>query len=749
MKKLLPYFLFLQLSLSYGQQDLTLYYMDNVPQSLYLNPAFKPIGKVNIGLPGISSFYFDHINTTFTPNNLFETSNGATALTIDNLKGKIGNNNYFGATIRVDLLSFGFKVGKNYFSFNATENAFGRMNLSRGFLELPLYGNADFDHHGGKIDMKNTGVNFTHYREFGFGWQRKINKKLSLGSKIKLLSGLSNAWTKTNTFNLQTNPDNYNWTVTGQFEGRTSGFDSASPINSDDIQGYLFNNKNKGVAIDLGGTYQLTKKINVNASIIDLGFIRWNSNNFNINTNDASFEFEGLNLTEVIYAPDSIASDSLGALLNRLADAAENELGYSENNDAYTKMLMARIHLGGTYQLYEGKNSEGKVGVLIQSEFYNRTLRPSLTLSYNQSLGRWLNASFAYSMINRGFNNLGVGVSLNLGPFQFYTAADNIFASWLTAFQDNGETQFVYPTSSRKTHIHAGINLTFARERKDSDGDGISDKKDACPTVFGLKEFNGCPDTDSDGVEDSKDDCPTAPGTVNGCPDSDLDGIIDKEDACPEIKGLLEFKGCPDMDNDGIEDSKDACPNIAGLKQFNGCPDTDGDEIIDKEDACPSLFGPKENNGCPYTDIDGDGILDKDDACPEIAGIRENKGCPKIEKEEEEVLKRAFDNLEFESGKDIIKQSSYSSLNELALLLTKKKEWKLKIEGHTDNVGNKNSNMKLSKERSLAVKNYLIQQGVVSERIVSLWFGETQPIESNDTKDGRQKNRRVEMVIEF
>jgi|TARA_B110000208_G_C11765808_1_gene428597 outer membrane protein OmpA-like peptidoglycan-associated protein len=64
--------------------------------------------------------------------------------------------------------------------------------------------------------------------------------------------------------------------------------------------------------------------------------------------------------------------------------------------------------------------------------------------------------------------------------------------------------------------------------------------------------------------------------------------------------------------------------------------------------------------------------LDKDDACPEVKGIVENKGCPKIEKEEEEILKRAFDNLEFESGRDVIKASSYSSLDELAVLMTKK-----------------------------------------------------------------------------
>ena len=81
--------------------------------------------------------------------------------------------------------------------------------------------------------------------------------------------------------------------------------------------------------------------------------------------------------------------------------------------------------------------------------------------------------------------------------------------------------------------------------------------------------------------------------------------------------------------------------------------------------------------------------------------------------------------------------------------MTKKKEWNIKISGHTDNVGNDNSNMQLSKERSEAVKNYLIQKGVDESRIIALWFGESQPIESNDTNEGRQKNRRVEIILQW
>ena len=287
----------------------------------------------------------------------------------------------------------------------------------------------------------------------------------------------------------------------------------------------------------------------------------------------------------------------------------------------------------------------------------------------------------------------------------------------------------------------------------DKDKDGIPDKDDACPEEAGDKAFNGCPDRDNDSIIDSKDDCPDTPGlpAFKGCPDTDGDGIKDSDDACPEVPGPIVNNGCPDTDNDGLFDFIDECPTEFGPKENNGCPwpDTDGDGLLDKDDKCPDLAGPKENDGCPYTDTDGDGVLDKDDECPATPGPVENKGCPVIEEEVAEILQTAFDNLEFQSGKDVIKEESKPSLSELAEVLLKKTEWKLQIAGHTDNVGNDQNNLVLSKKRAEAVKAFMVEKGIDESRLSTLFFGETQPIDTNDTPAGRQKNRRVEMTIIF
>ena len=287
----------------------------------------------------------------------------------------------------------------------------------------------------------------------------------------------------------------------------------------------------------------------------------------------------------------------------------------------------------------------------------------------------------------------------------------------------------------------------------DRDGDGIPDKDDECPDEPGLKEFRGCPDTDGDGIPDKDDECPdeAGPEEFNGCPDRDGDGIPDYKDACPDAPGPIEYDGCPDTDGDGVLDFLDECPEIPGPVENNGCPwpDTDGDGVLDKDDKCPNIPGPKENEGCPYTDTDGDGVPDKDDKCPETPGPVENEGCPEIEEEVQEILKTAFDNLEFETARSKIKEESIESLNELAEVLVKKPEWGLQIAGHTDNVGKAQSNLILSKQRAEAVRDFMIERGVNPDKLFVLYFGQTMPIETNDTPEGRQANRRVEMTIIF
>lgn len=116
-------------------------------------------------------------------------------------------------------------------------------------------------------------------------------------------------------------------------------------------------------------------------------------------------------------------------------------------------------------------------------------------------------------------------------------------------------------------------------------------------------------------------------------------------------------------------------------------------------------------------------------------------------KPEQKLLRDVFDNLNFETGKAVIKDSSFSYLDELAKVLIEDPTWNLKIVGHTDNSGSNALNLKLSKARAEAVKKYLVDKGINSTRIETNGFGEDKPIAPNTTPAGREKNRRVEFTI--
>jgi outer membrane protein OmpA-like peptidoglycan-associated protein len=242
-------------------------------------------------------------------------------------------------------------------------------------------------------------------------------------------------------------------------------------------------------------------------------------------------------------------------------------------------------------------------------------------------------------------------------------------------------------------------------------------------------------DTDGDGIPDKIDHCPSEP--------EDKDGFQD-QDGCPD----------PDNDQDGILDSADKCPNEPedkdGFQDEDGCPDPDNDQdgILDADDKCPNEAGPKENGGCPDKDRDGDGVVDRLDKCPDTPGPADNDGCPKqkyivVTKEKIELKQK----VHFATDKSKIMPDSFAMLNEIAGVLKDRSEVRVRIEGHTDSRGSMTHNMTLSRARAESVRTYLVGQGVDATHMDAQGFGPTQPIAENRTATGREQNRRVEFII--
>jgi outer membrane protein OmpA-like peptidoglycan-associated protein len=247
--------------------------------------------------------------------------------------------------------------------------------------------------------------------------------------------------------------------------------------------------------------------------------------------------------------------------------------------------------------------------------------------------------------------------------------------------------------------------------------------------------------------------------------DGDGDGLVDAADKCPaepeDRDGHEDADGCPEPDNDadGILDPSDRCPKDAedadGFEDADGCPDPDNDKdgVLDAMDRCPTekedTDGFEDGDGCPDVDNDKDGLLDGEDKCPLEAGLRLHGGCPQkfsfitVTEEKIELKQQIF----FQTAKATILPKSFPLLDEVAQVLKGRPTMKVRIEGHTDSRGSRTTNVRLSQARADAVRTYLAGHGVEAARLEARGFGPDQPIETNRTAAGREKNRRVEFVI--
>ena len=287
-------------------------------------------------------------------------------------------------------------------------------------------------------------------------------------------------------------------------------------------------------------------------------------------------------------------------------------------------------------------------------------------------------------------------------------------ASWIKGTISAPATTSTSPIETRASPISSRTESAICRPGPaDRDRDGILDDVDKCPDQpedkDGFEDEDGCPepDNDKDGLADTSDKCPNEP--------EDKDKFED-EDGCPD----------PDNDTDGIADATDKCP-------------------IDPEDK--DAF--EDEDGCPDADNDKDGVLDAADRCPNEPGPPDNEGCPKkfqhivVTQEKIELKQKIF----FDTNKATIQPRSFGLLDEIGSVLKSRPTMTVRIEGHTDSRGKRAHNMQLSQARAESVRQHLVGLGIDSARMEAKGYGPDQPIETNKTVAGREKNRRVEFII--
>lgn len=458
-------------------QDLLSNNFKYLPQASYVNPAKSPKGNFYIGLPMLSSANLYFTNTGFAYSDLIRKGDDDSLhIDMDNVLGQLKGSNYMSMRFNVELLAFGFKAGKNHFSFNATERIVVQNSYPKDLVRFLWKGNGDFL--GQTADFSGINADATHYREWGVGYSRTFFEKLSVGVRGKYLQGLANASTERTNLSLYTDANTFDLTAKASLSANTSGFADVIDGGSFKVGQYLFNNQNSGVAFDLGFNYDINEDFSVNGSVIDWGNINWKSQLRNYSTDNAEFTFSGIDVNEFISSEDSVD------YVKQVFDSLYNALNLQETANAYSTKLNSKFYLGGTWHF----TSSSDLSVLGYGEVYKGKMYPSFSTSITQQVGETLTLSASYSIINGAKNNVGAGLLVNLGPMQWYLMSDNVLGAFL-------------PQHAQNLHIRTGINMVFGYKEKkrngskrDSDGDGILNKVDKCPDEAGDAKNGGCPE---------------------------------------------------------------------------------------------------------------------------------------------------------------------------------------------------------------------------------------------------------------
>ncbi len=450
----------------------------NLPQSVYANPALQPAGKLNFGIPALSGFYAEHSNNWFRPmRDLSGDSGGNTTIDGATILNNIDKEAVTMAASSIELLHAGVKFGKHYVHFRAAERARMGVAIPRDVFVLGVYGNvghSEFSDNTANFD--GLRVNGIHYREYVLGYSIDLGK-WQAGIAAKYLYGMECIKTEESSLELRTDPTTYTMSTNGSFRVNTSGvygsFTPGATSIHQNMGNYIAGLNNNGFGADIGTVYKPTEKLSINLAFNDLGFITWREDVANYGTDDASFAFNGVDLTEFIFTTGSGFNDALDEEVEQLLSELEDVYGFERTEESFTTTLDGYARLGASYQVVDGKLGRGKLwsNAMYGLNQYGLPLR--ISGGYNQSFWNIFEASMHITTQQGAGTFFGGGIVMRGGPLQLWCMVENMRMASLTRVTITDSDQqkkasILYPENSGDLRFHFGLNLIFGDKEKEA-----------------------------------------------------------------------------------------------------------------------------------------------------------------------------------------------------------------------------------------------------------------------------------------
>lgn len=435
--------LFIIGSVAMAQEASLFYFMPNVPQAAYLNPALHNTqNKVVVGIAPLNGFY-GFINSELSYSDI---TSGNDPLKYFKSTGTIDEH------FNIPLLFVGLNFRRDHFYFSASEKQ--PFNFAAGGTLADFFTSGNIPGSDMTADINISGY---QYGEYAFNYSRDfLDTKLTVGVTAKILMGKSAFVSEDVNLGIYTAPDaDYlrfhgagKLHVAGPFETSGDNLDNLE-INGPDnfnISDYLTNTSNTGFAFDLGANYVINDKFRVAASLIDIGSIKWKDQTSGFNL-DGEFTWEGADIS------DALKNTKKTDQLSNLGDSILNEFSLSSINEEFKTRLNAKLFIGGTYTL----NEKLSFGALNKTQF-NANGHPFNTfmLSANGNFNNILSLTGSYAISKNSYANVGLGMAVKAGFAQFMIGTGNLIS--LLALD-----------KTKYTSIRFGMNFRFGHVKSKND----------------------------------------------------------------------------------------------------------------------------------------------------------------------------------------------------------------------------------------------------------------------------------------
>ena len=426
---------------SNGQNIYTMKFLPQLAQSQWTNATNETDNKISIGLPVISATSVYLFNSGFTYHDMFKRVNDSTMAIhpgqfINGLKDK----NFVAFGMSTSLLSFNLAMPDYSVGFSINDRADFKFSYPKALFGLLWFGNGKYI--GQTINVGNFGINASWYREYALHGNFHY-KDWTFGVSPKLLFGKANINTRESYLTLYTAPDYYELTANAGLNIQTSGIHDSTEEDKMSGSQYFFNNKNVGLAIDLGAKYKINDHFTVAGGINDIGYINWKTAIYNYTAGPAGVTFSGFNLA------DYLNGDVNFVTANKLTDSIKNLIQFKNNITAYKTSLPYNVY--GIVYYETGKHL---FGLQLSAERFNQAYLYAATASYQIKLNKHFTGDLTYTLRSRSPFNIGGALICQLAAMQLYFVTDNWWAP-------------LVPLDSKNVNLQFGMNLVFGKRVKD------------------------------------------------------------------------------------------------------------------------------------------------------------------------------------------------------------------------------------------------------------------------------------------